>query len=277
MTTFNEKRALIFGGGKGIGRGIAVEFARRGAAVAVADIDSDAASSAAQDIIDSGGTALGLHCDVTDMASMGHCAATAQQALGDMDIVVNNVGVILSGHPEDIPFSEWQRIVDLNLYPVVRSNELFLARMLERGSGHIVNTASVAGLFPYAANRLPYVATKAAIIALSESLALYTLPQGVKVSCLCPGPTITNVTEGMKTWTENVAMRAPGAEFGLMTVEQTAKKLADGMAEGRILIPAHEVAWQVIQRHAASPDDFIRQKIDDFARGELGLPTFRVE
>src|SRR5690606_35006198 len=126
-------------------------------------------------------------------------ANAAQSALGDMDIVVNNVGVILSGNPEDIPFAEWQRIVDLNLYPVIRSNEIFLASMLARGSGHIVNTASVAGLFPYAANRLPYVATKAAIVALTESLALYTEPRGVKVSCFCPGPTITNVSQGMKS------------------------------------------------------------------------------
>ena len=187
--------------------------------------------------------------------------------------MVNNVGVILSGNPEDIPFSEWQRIVDLNLYPVLRSNDVFLSKMLDRGSGHIVNTASVAGLFPYAANRLPYVATKAAIVALSESLALYSLPQGVRVSCFCPGPTITGVSEGMTTWSEDVAMRGPGEEFELMTAEQAAAILADGMEAEKVLIPAHPQALEAMRRHAREPDSFLQEKIAAFARGEMGLPA----
>ena len=113
---------------------------------------------------------------------------------------MNNVGVILSGNPEDIPLAEWQRIVNLNLFSAVRSLEVFLPKMIARRSGYIVNTASFAGLYPYAANRIPYVASKAAVIAMSESLALHLLPQGVRVSCLCPGPVMTRVMEGMKTW-----------------------------------------------------------------------------
>ena len=270
---FSRKNALIYGGGKGIGRAIAVEFANRGARLAIADIDPRAASEAAAIIRDNGGHAIDLHCDVTSEDSVRDAAESAELSLDDIDIVVNNVGVILSGNPEDIPFSEWQRIVDLNLYPVVRSNEVFLPRMLARGSGHIVNTASIAGLFPYAANRLPYVATKAAVIALSESLALYTMPQGVKVSCFCPGPTITTVSEGMKTWSENVAMRGPGREFELMTADQAAVKLAEGMEAGNILIPAHEVAWDRLRQHAANPNAFIQQKMDAFAAGDPGLPA----
>ena len=272
---FSQKSVLIYGGGKGIGRGIATEFAKRGASVAIADIDIEAAGEAVIDIGIAGGKALALACDVTSSDSVRETAEVAEGAFGEIDIVVNNVGVILSGNPEDIPFEEWQRIIDLNLNPVLRSNDVFLKKMLARGSGYIVNTASIAGLFPYAANRLPYVATKAAVIALSESLALYTIPQGVRVSCFCPGPTITNVMDGMKTWSDNVAMRGPGAEFSLMTPEQSAVVLADGMEQGKVLIPAHETAWDKLREHAASPNQFIENKIKAYEAGDLGLPNIR--
>lgn len=272
---FRNKSALIYGGGNGIGRAIAVEFANRGAIVAVADIDAGGAADTAKAIAGNGGKAIDLHCDVTSSDSVREAADSAELSLGDIDVVVNNVGVILSGNPEDIPFSEWQRIVDLNLYPVIRSNDVFLKKMLDRGSGYIVNVASVAGLFPYAANRLPYVATKAAVIALSESLAIYTIPKGVRVSCFCPGPTITNVSKGMKTWSENVAMRGPGEDFSLMTPQEAAVKLAEGMEQGDILIPAHEVAWDKLREHAASPNAFLQNKMEAFERGDLGIPRFK--
>jgi NAD(P)-dependent dehydrogenase (short-subunit alcohol dehydrogenase family) len=204
--------------------------------------------------------------------SVRDAAAEAERRIGAIEIVKNNVGVILSGNPEDIPIAEWQRILDLNLLSMIRSNEVFLPRMIARGSGHIVNTASFAGLYPYAANRMPYVASKAAVVALSESLALYLHPKGVRVSCLCPGPVMTQVAKGMKEWSANVAMRGPGSQFKLLVPEDVAVILADGMRDGRVIIPTHEEVWPVLRRHAASPDGFIHEKIEEFARGELGLP-----
>ena len=204
--------------------------------------------------------------------SVRDAAAEAERRIGEIDIVMNNVGVILSGNPEDIPIAEWQRILNLNLLSMIRSNDVFVPKMIARGSGHIVNTASFAGLYPYATNRMPYVASKAAVVALSESLALYLHPKGVRVSCLCPGPVMTQVTKGMKEWSANVAMRGPGSQFKLLVPEDVAVILADGMRDGRVIIPTHDEVWPVIQRHAASPDQFIQEKIDEFARGELGLP-----
>ena len=76
----------------------------------------------------------------------------------------------------------------------------------------------------------------------------------------------------MKEWTANVAMRGPGSQFKLLVPEDVAVILADGMRDGRVIIPTHDEVWPVMQRHAASPDQFIQEKIDEFARGELGLP-----
>jgi len=272
---FAGKAALIYGAAKGIGRAVAQEFARRGAAVGIADIDLAGAKETAALIIAAGGKAAAWRCDVTSDASVREAAVAAEIAFGEIDIVMNNVGGILHGNPEDIPISEWQRILDLNQMPVVRSNAVFLPKMLRRGSGHIVNTASFAGLYPFATTRMPYVAAKAAVIALSESMALYLQPQGIQVSCLCPGPVRTNVMEGMKTWSAGVDMRGPGADLAIMTVEEVALTLADGMCDGKIIIPTHEEAWDILARHGANPDAFIQGKIDEFAQGNYGRPGIR--
>jgi NAD(P)-dependent dehydrogenase (short-subunit alcohol dehydrogenase family) len=118
------------------------------------------------------------------------------------------------------------------------------------------------------------VASKAAVVAMSESLALYLRPLGVRVSCLCPGPVATGVMNGMKTWSENVAFRGPGSQYKVISAEQAAVILADGMRDGRVLIPTDETVWDDIRRHAASPDAYIQSKADDFARGDFGKPSF---
>jgi NAD(P)-dependent dehydrogenase (short-subunit alcohol dehydrogenase family) len=272
--TFGEKSALLFGGARGIGKAVAMEFARRGACIAIADLDLEGAESAAREISATGGSAIALHCDVSDDASVRDVAAKAARQIGEIDIVMNNVGILIGGHPEDIPLAEWQRILNINLMSIIRSNDVFLPKMIARGSGHIVNTASFAGLYPYAANRMPYVAAKAAIVALSESLALYLLPQGVSVSCFCPGPVSTGVMQGMKNWSAHAPMRGPGTQFAILKPEQAATILADGMEAGRIFIPTDESVSDLLRRRAADPDGFIREKIDEFARGDFGVPKF---
>lgn len=269
---FEGAAALIYGGGKGIGQAIALEFARRGARVAVADIDTGAAEVTAATIVAEGGRAFAMACDVTSDASVTEAAERTAREIGDADIVVNNVGAIINGHPEDIPIAEWHRIIDLNLLSVVRSNAIFIPRLIGRGRGHIVNVGSAAGLFPYATNRMPYVASKAAVVALSESMALYLHPLGVRVSCLCPGPVATAIAEGMKSWTENVPFRGPGSQFELKTPAEVAVTLANGMRDGRVIIPSHDKMWDVIREHAQSPDRFIEAANERFAQGEAGLP-----
>lgn len=271
--TFHGKTALIYGAAKGIGRAVAQEFALRGARVAIADIDLAAAQETAVLITGASGKAVAFRCDVTSDTSVREAAVATESVFGEIDIVMNNVGGILHGNPEDIPISEWQRIFDLNLMPIVRSNAVLLPRMLARGSGHIVNTASFAGLYPFATTRMPYVAAKAGVVALSESLALHLEPKGIRVSCLCPGPVATGVMEGMKIWSAGVEMRGPGSGLGIKSTADVARTLADGMRDGRIIIPTHEEAWDILARHGADPDGFIRSRIDAFARGDFGRPS----
>lgn len=270
--TFAGKGALIIGAGQNIGRAIALEWARRGSRVAVADIDRASADETAALIREGGGQAIGVTCDVTSEESVAAALAEAERFLGRIDVHMNNAGILHNGNPEDFPLAEWQRMFDVNFFGAVRANALVIPRMIAQGSGYIVNTGSFAGLYPFAASRVPYAASKAAVISMSENLALYLEPHGVRVSCLCPGPVMTSLATGIRQFGTDVPMRGPGTELAIMSQEAVATLLADGMEAGRILIPTHAEGYATIARHAADPDGFVRGKIDEFARGITGRP-----
>jgi NAD(P)-dependent dehydrogenase (short-subunit alcohol dehydrogenase family) len=271
---FENKLALIFGSGRNIGRAISREFARRGARVAVADLDLAGAEETAQLVRDDGGEALAFSCDVMSSDSMRQAVAEAERRMGEIDIVMNNAGILHSGWPEDIPIAEWERMISCNLLGMVRSNEIFLPRMIARGHGYIVNTASFAGLYPFAINRIPYAVSKAGVVSMSQNLALYLAPKGVRVSCLCPGPVMTTSVEGMKVFSEGVVMHGPGAHLWVKSQEETAAILADGMSAGRIIIPTHEELWDTLREWAASPDELIRKTSAAFVSGDRGQPKY---
>lgn len=269
---FSGANAVIFGGAKGIGKAVAIEWAKRGARVAIADIDGHEAARTVGEIEAAGGRALTVTVNVLSQQSIKQAARAAETEHGPTDIVMNNVGAILNGHPLDIPMDEWYRIFELNYFSIVRSNSVFLPAMIERGRGCVVNTASFAGLYPYAAGRIPYASSKAAVISMTENLALLLEPQGVQISCLIPGPVMTAIAEGMKNWTPDLPMYGPGSETALLTTEAVAKTLSDGMIARKIIIPSDDIAFDIIKRHADDPDAFVRAKLEQFARGEVGMP-----
>jgi NAD(P)-dependent dehydrogenase (short-subunit alcohol dehydrogenase family) len=272
VTTFAGKTALIIGAGQNIGRRVAQEWARRGTRVAVADIDQAGAEETAEILRESGAESIGLHCNVTDDASVLACIEAAEAALGPLDIHMNNAGILSGGNPEDIPISEWQRMFDVNLFGMVRANNVVVPRMMARRRGHIVNTASFAGFYPFAASRVHYAACKAGVLSMSENLALYLMPLGVKVSCLIPGPVMTTSTAGMEEFSENYTMRAPGSHLWVKSQQETARILSDGMEAGRILIPTHGEGWETIKERAADPDAFIARKNAEYLSGDPGKP-----
>ena len=273
MYSFDKKIALVVGAGSGIGRAIALELSRRGAVVCAADINTKGANETAEQITHEDRPAIGLPCNLTDDASVKGALAEIQRVYGDIDLVINTAGVLLNGNPEDIPYQEWERIFGVNVFGSVRLIEEVLPRMLERGEGYIATTASVAGLYPFAISRIPYAASKAALISMTENLAIYLRPKGIKVSCLCPGPTITAITDSMKTWSDDVVVRGPGSDISLMPAEQAATIFCNGIEEQRIIIPSHPAkTLEYLNQFSASPDNFIYDKIGKFACGENGLP-----
>jgi NAD(P)-dependent dehydrogenase (short-subunit alcohol dehydrogenase family) len=168
---------------------------------------------------------------------------------------MNNVGVLAVGPVEEIPLEAWQRIVDINLLGIVRSNLVFLPMLMKQGSGHIVNTASTAGLLPYGFDRLPYTATKHAVVGLSESLALYLRPRGIGVSCLCPAGVATNIVEQITFYGEPALPRGP--HFQLSEAEAVGELVADGVTHGQFLILTAPEVEPELRRHGQDVDAYL--------------------
>ena len=186
---------VLTGAGSGIGRATALELARRGMRLVVSDVLGERALETAAMVADLGGEAVGLRADVTDIGDLEALREACLGHFGGLDLVMNNVGVIAMGPPESLPLVEWQRVVDVNLLGIVRSNLVFLPHLIDQGRGHVVNTASVSGLLAHGFDRLPYVTTKHAVVGMTESLALYLRPQGIGVTCVCPSGVATNIVE----------------------------------------------------------------------------------
>jgi len=256
------KVALITGGGSGIGRGAGIALARRGVKVIVADIDEAGASETAEAVRMAGGEAVAVTIDVGLPSAFDEIHAFAAGAYGAIDIVMNNVGVLVMGLIGDIPLAEWERVLNLNLMSVIRAQHRFVPEMVARGSGHIVNTASFAGLFPYAYDRLPYAASKGAIVTMTEGLALYCKPRGVGVTLLCPGPVKTNIGATLKSWTEGLPLRGPGAEFAMLDPLTVGEMVADAIIEDRFFLPTDELVKPLLRERDLDRDLFIAKQIE---------------
>ncbi|RDH79720.1 SDR family NAD(P)-dependent oxidoreductase [Mycolicibacterium moriokaense] len=253
--------AVLTGAGSGIGRATAFAFAQRGASVVVSDRSEERVTAAVQQISALDRPVIGLPVDVTAEAELQKLRDAALERFGRIDLVMNNVGVLAIGAPETLPDEAWARTIDVNLFSVARSNRVFLPGLIAQGSGHVVNTASASGLLSYGFDRLPYVASKHAIVGLSEALATYLGPKGVGVTCLCPSGVITNILEGITTYGEAaLTPRAPNHQ--IVTAEDVGRLTADAVEEGRFLVvTAPEVLDELVSR-ASDIEAYIQAGIE---------------
>lgn len=183
------KVAVVTGGASGIGRGMAEVFARAGMKIVLADVDEARVVETARALEKSGAEVLPMRTDVSKQVEVDLLARRALDAFGAVHVVCNNAGVAHGGVPTwESTLHDWEWIVGVNLMGVVHGVRTFVPILLEEGEGHIVNTASMAGLVTGPGNAL-YGVTKHAVVALSESLfnELRAVTQLVRVSVLCPG------------------------------------------------------------------------------------------
>lgn len=187
-STLAGKRAVVTGGASGLGRAIALELARRGARVVVADVDRAGAEATVAEIAALGIVGITAHaveCDVRSAESVEEVAAFADRELGGTDVIVNNAGVATSGLTGEIPLENWRWVVDVNLWGVVHGCHVFLPRFRRQGSGYVLNVASAAGLLS-PPRMAPYNVTKTAVVSLSETLRAETEGSKIHVTVLCP-------------------------------------------------------------------------------------------
>lgn len=205
------RTVVITGGARGIGRATAEAFAAAGAHVAIGDIDVELVEKTAAEIAASyGGRAIGLHLDVTDAASFAGFIEAAEQDLGEMDVLVNNAGIMPTGLFADEDPSMTDRIIAINLNGVINGSRVAVERFVRRRHGTIVNIASLAGVSGFRA-LATYCATKHAVIGFSESLHGEMREHGVSVVVVLPGVVRTELSAGarMRKFMEPIAMVDP--------------------------------------------------------------------
>jgi NADP-dependent 3-hydroxy acid dehydrogenase YdfG len=229
--------AAVTGGARGIGLATARALHRAGMRVAIGDLDEELARSVAASL---GPGAVGLPLDVTRRASFEGFLDAAQDALGDVDVLVNNAGIMVLG-----PFAEEddevaRRMVDINVHGVLLGTKLALARMRPRDRGHIVNMASQAGRFPTPGGAT-YAATKHAVVAVTEAVRGELRHAGSRVRVSYVLPYLVDTELGRGTTTD-------ARSFGLLPPEEVADAIVAALRDGRVdvWLPRHgSILWRL--------------------------------
>jgi NAD(P)-dependent dehydrogenase (short-subunit alcohol dehydrogenase family) len=240
---FEPKISIVTGGASGIGRAIASELVARGSHVVVADIDAEGAARTAADL---GASASSAPVDVADAAAVTALVQRVVAEHGRLDVMVNNAGIAIGGLLEELDARHWTKAIDVNLRGVINGVTAAYEVMRAQGSGHILNTASLAGLIPAPA-MLPYTTTKHAVVGLSTALRAEAASQGVRVSVLCPGfvdtPLLDSVYEAPASFGgSSVRSRVRLLQPRFLTAELTAKRAVDGLAANKAVIPVGAMA-----------------------------------
>jgi NAD(P)-dependent dehydrogenase (short-subunit alcohol dehydrogenase family) len=252
--SFADAVVLVTGAGSGIGRGVALELARRGAVVFCADIDADTAEATATQARVAGGRATAARLDVGDRQAYADLVERIVGSNGRLDYLFNNAGIGVGGEGGANAPQHWGRGVDGNVWGGVHRGAIVDTRIAPRGSGHIVNTASVAGLVPFT-TMTPYSMTKHAVVGLSLSLRAEAAALGVKVSALCPAFIETGIFAASHIpRTDKDAAVKSLLLFKPMPLEAAVRKILRGVERNRALIVfpfyAHVLWW--MQRVNAS-------------------------
>ncbi len=254
-THYQGRVAIITGAASGIGKALAGALARRGATVVLADID-EAGAKAAADALAAGppGRVSGVALDVTDAEAVASLVERVAQDHGHLDFLFNNAGIAVAGPVSELTLAHWNRTIDVNLRGVVHGVVAAYPIMIRQGRGHIVNTASLAGLLP-SPMLTAYGMTKHGVVSLSESLRMEAAEHGVRVSVVCPGvidtplldkgnppdlPPVTHAPNARALLTKMIGRAYPAASL--------AEDVLDGVARNRpiIVTPRHaRIPWRI--------------------------------
>lgn len=262
MQSFENGTAVVTGGASGMGFAMASVFAREGMNLVLADVEKGALREAVARIEALGVEAVGVPTDVSSESEMDHLGEVARERFGVPDILCLNAGVSGGGGPSHLlTTKDWKWALDVNLYGVIHGLRVFLAGMREKDAGHIVMTASVAGLTSFPGS-LPYNATKHAVVTIAETLfgELADAKSNVAIHCLCPGVVSTNIIRSERNRPKEL-QNAGKADVGY---DPAVRKQVEGFfAQAK---PPAEVAELVLaaimeKRFWIQTDEYFRESI----------------
>ena len=273
MQEFKDKVAVITGGASGIGLATGRALAREGMKLVLADIEAQVLDAAVDDLTNEGFDAVGQLTDVANRDAVQALADFAWETYGQVDIVMNNAGVAVFGPTHEMTHADWDWLMQVNLWGCIHGVEAFVPRMVAAGSGgHVLFTASFAGLVP---NRDLgcYNVTKAATVALAESLQKDLRDEGIGVSVLCPMRVTSNIDfsnrnrpedlggpTANRTYTEEERASLNGAT---LAVEPVADLVVDAIKRNALYIHTHKIAAQYFTRRAQRITEAFEYALDN--------------
>jgi NAD(P)-dependent dehydrogenase (short-subunit alcohol dehydrogenase family) len=222
--------AVVTGGGSGIGLALAHCFAARGCSVVLADVDAGALEAAATEVVAHGTEVMTRVTDVSKVEQVEALAAATMERFGAVHVVCNNAGVGGAGDPWVGPLETWEWVMGVNFWGVVYGVRAFLPHIVMSGGGHIVNTASIAGVFP-GMTAPPYDASKHAVVAITEDLFTSLRAGGIPVgvSCLCPGWVRTGIGDSDRNWPDELGALPERDAAGEVARKYLTRALDEGM------------------------------------------------
>jgi NAD(P)-dependent dehydrogenase (short-subunit alcohol dehydrogenase family) len=231
IRTFAGATAIVTGAASGIGRALAEELAKCGCEVVLADLQVALAKEVAAEIRTLGGKARAVKLDVTNFPAMKKLIKETVKRTGRLDYIFNNAGIVIGGGVDLYGIADWHKVIDVNIRGVINGIQAAYQIMLAQGFGHIVNTASMAGLMPGPGNTV-YTMTKHGVVGLSLSLRGEAALMGVRVSVICPGVIRTPILDG-------------GGRYGKMLIDVPSEEMRQLFEKLRPM-PPHVFAKKVI-------------------------------
>lgn len=246
MDRFKTKTVVITGAGSGFGRGLALGFAKLGWKVAVSDINMDRAEETKR-LMNGNGRGLAIRCDVTKPEEVQALADAVLSKWGTVDIIINNAGVPVVGIMEKITLEDWKFEIDVMLMSVIYGCRTFIPVFKKQGWGHIVNTASSAGIVSLP-EMSPYNVTKAGVISLSETLRSELRGSNIGVTVVCPTFFKTNLMDQIRVTDDHQVKMANAFfdRFSFGTVESIARATLRAIARNRLYVlpqPDSKLYW----------------------------------
>lgn len=262
------RRVIITGAGSGLGRALALKFAREGSRVAVTDVRLEAAEDTLALLKREGGDGFAMACNVGSEDAFAAVAERLRAEWNGVDVLINNAGLATGGTVLDAPIAQWNLAWDINLLGCVRGVQALVPMMVAQGGGHVVNVASFAG-YTNAPALASYSATKAAVISLSETLRFELHAQNIGVSVACPAFFKTNLMQSSAEQTGAVGNTAPQMERiierlmdkATVTADDVAADIYDAVQTRRFLVMTHADARQSLLLKRISPELYFKRAL----------------
>ncbi|NVM52685.1 MAG: SDR family NAD(P)-dependent oxidoreductase [Candidatus Helarchaeota archaeon] len=251
MKDLKNKNCLLTGAAAGIGRSLAFELAKEGVNLFLADINMAKLEKVKDELGEYGVKVFTGRCDVSKYEDFEKLVDNFYSKFGELDILINNAGIAGGGFIETLSLEEWKRVIDVNLWSIIYSIKVFLPKMLERGEGYIVNTASGAGVvgLPF---HIQYVASKFGVVGISEALYSELNQRGIDVSVICPSHVKTDIIER-----SNIVI-PPNLKLG-ETQQEINKKL----------VQFKEIFWEKYNEDGITADQAARKYIKGIKKRKL--------